>query len=294
MFGIGTQEMAIIGLLALVIFGSGKLSRMTRDLGGFVHKARAPVDEFESELTFEEARKDSRERREKDRESKRRGLEGGYVDGEGDDRWRRRRGFDVSRPTGSFVEVARGVLIEPAWFFAELRESREEERGTGALLFALVCFASSLILGFLAATLYPLLSQDVPNPLFDVFSRGQGNLSSVMPEVAFRIGLGTIGAVLAVYLTAAIQHLFVLLFVRERRGFWATFLVVAYQSAVWLVSWVPVLGLLVNLYGIYVVTVGLREMHGTTTGRALLAVIVPYVLPLAWSFYTLWPLSPLS
>jgi hypothetical protein len=49
-----------------------------------------------------------------------------------------------------------------------------------------------------------------------------------------------------------------------------------------------VLGYLVSLYGIYILTVGLRELHGTTTTRALLAALVPNLLMLAWSLYTLF------
>jgi hypothetical protein len=87
--------------------------------------------------------------------------------------------------------------------------------------------------------------------------------------------------VLGVYIGAAIQHLFVFLFVRERRGFWGTFPVVAYGgAALSLLSWIPILGYLVMLYGIYVTTVGMREMHGTTTPRALLAALVPTLLSL--------------
>jgi hypothetical protein len=211
------------------------------------------------------------------------------VDAEDNGR-QRRRGLDASRPLGSFIEVARSVLIEPAQFFAGLRESREEERSAGApLLFALVCTAIGLFLTFLAAPLDPLLPQDTPNPLFDAFSRVQGDTSSVMPSVAFSIGLGTISTVLFIYLFAAIQHLIVLVFVREGEGFWATFLVVTYQSAVSMVNWIPVLGNLAALYGVYIAAVGLREMHGMTTTRALLAVLIPYLLPLAWSVYNLRP-----
>jgi TatA/E family protein of Tat protein translocase len=50
MFGIGPQEMVIIGLLFLVIFGPGKLPSMARDLGRFMSEARRYTDEFKSEL----------------------------------------------------------------------------------------------------------------------------------------------------------------------------------------------------------------------------------------------------
>jgi sec-independent protein translocase protein TatB len=51
MFGIGGQEIVIIGLLFLVIFGPSKLPQMARDLGRFVGEARRSIDEFKDELT---------------------------------------------------------------------------------------------------------------------------------------------------------------------------------------------------------------------------------------------------
>jgi len=54
MFGIGFEELAVIGLLALVLFGPQKLPSMARDLGRFVSEAQNTVEEFKSELLSEE------------------------------------------------------------------------------------------------------------------------------------------------------------------------------------------------------------------------------------------------
>jgi sec-independent protein translocase protein TatB len=53
-FGIGMQEMVIVGLLILVIFGPNKLPSMARDLGRFVNEARRSVEEFKEDLVSEE------------------------------------------------------------------------------------------------------------------------------------------------------------------------------------------------------------------------------------------------
>jgi sec-independent protein translocase protein TatB len=53
-FGIGGQELIIIGLLFLVIFGPNKLPQMARDLGKFVTEARRSMDEFKGELLSDE------------------------------------------------------------------------------------------------------------------------------------------------------------------------------------------------------------------------------------------------
>ena len=44
------NEMLVIGLLFLVLFGPSKLPQMARDLGRFLTEARRSVDEFKTEL----------------------------------------------------------------------------------------------------------------------------------------------------------------------------------------------------------------------------------------------------
>ena len=61
MFGIGMQEMVIVGLLFLVIFGPKKLPSMARDIGRFVNEARRSIEEFKEDLVSEE--KDGKEPR---------------------------------------------------------------------------------------------------------------------------------------------------------------------------------------------------------------------------------------
>ncbi len=63
MFGIGGEELIIIGLLFLVIFGPNKLPQMARDLGRFVNEARRSVDEFKSELVLDDEDEDRRPKR---------------------------------------------------------------------------------------------------------------------------------------------------------------------------------------------------------------------------------------
>jgi Tat protein translocase TatB subunit len=53
-FGIGFNEMLVIGLLFLVLFGPSKLPQMARDLGRFLTEARRSVDEFKTELVSDE------------------------------------------------------------------------------------------------------------------------------------------------------------------------------------------------------------------------------------------------
>lgn len=54
MFGVGMQELLIIGVLCLVIFGPSRLTSMARDAGRFVSQARNSIEDFKSELEFDE------------------------------------------------------------------------------------------------------------------------------------------------------------------------------------------------------------------------------------------------
>jgi sec-independent protein translocase protein TatB len=56
MFGIGGQELVIVGLLFLLLFGPTKAGEVARDLGRFTSKARASIEEFKSELALIEDR----------------------------------------------------------------------------------------------------------------------------------------------------------------------------------------------------------------------------------------------
>lgn len=67
-FGIGFNELIIVGLLFLILFGPSKLPQMARDIGKFVSEARRSMDEFKSELIStddedEEARTPKRKRK---------------------------------------------------------------------------------------------------------------------------------------------------------------------------------------------------------------------------------------
>jgi hypothetical protein len=43
-------------------------------------------------------------------------------------------------------------------------------------------------------------------------------------------------------------------------------------------GWLPFIGWIFSLYRLFLATVGIREMHSTTTGRALLVVLLPAIL----------------
>ena len=80
---------------------------------------------------------------------------------------------------------------------------------------------------------------------------------------------------------AAIQQLLVRLIVGESNsGFGATFRVASYTQVTSLVNWIPIVGPVVALYGLYLSVIGLREVPATTTGKAALVVLIPFAVVL--------------
>src|SRR5215211_5430971 len=177
--------------------------------------------------------------------------------------------YDLSDPVNSFVEVVRRLALQPTTFFADL-----PRQGSllGPLVFALICVEISAVLVGLLTFI------DLPGGVTWLLgARGdQGFLAFVGGLVIAPIA-GTVG----VFLSALVTHLLVILVVGSgHSGFGATFRIISYSSVTALLGWIPFIGWIFSLYRIYLATIGIREMHGTSTGRALLVVLLPAILVL--------------
>jgi hypothetical protein len=176
--------------------------------------------------------------------------------------------FDLSNPVNSFVDVVRRVVLQPGRFFAAVPRSGPL---LNPLVFALICIVISAVL---SAVL--VLTGVQRNPGFN--PNPQNAFPSVFaPHSALlSIIFAPIGGAIGVFIAAAIQQLLVRLIVgASNSGFGATFRVVSYTQVTSLVNWIPIVGPLLALYGLYLSIVGIREVHGTTTGRAALVVLIP-------------------
>jgi hypothetical protein len=91
-------------------------------------------------------------------------------------------------------------------------------------------------------------------------------------------------------LAALAVHMFVRLLTESRLSILATTRVICYASGPALLTIVPWVGEIAGWIGSAVLlSIGVREVHGTTTGRAVLTVLLPFLLAavlsgLAWLF----------
>lgn len=172
--------------------------------------------------------------------------------------------YDLSNPVNSFLDVVRRVVTTPAEFFSGI-----PRRGNflSPLVFALICALVSAVLGGLLRLAWR--SEAIGGVRFE----GEG--------LGFLEFLGTVlwapvGSTIGLLIVAGIAHLLVMLFVGDANaGFEATFRVACYAAVTNLVNWIPFIGGLLALYGLYLAVVGIREVHATTTGKAALVVLLP-------------------
>ena len=93
---------------------------------------------------------------------------------------------------------------------------------------------------------------------------------------------------ISILITTFIIHIFLMLVGGAREGFLATFRVICYASAPELFQILPLCGGLVNIVWWIVITViGLKEVHRTTLGRSLAAVLLPALVCCGIILYTL-------
>jgi hypothetical protein len=177
--------------------------------------------------------------------------------------------FDYRELIPSFVQTVRDVLFDPVNFF---RSIRREGDFLNPLIFAIICALITGVIGGILRLIFTLV-------------RG-GGFGGALGSLIANIIFIPIGTAIGLFIGAAIYHLLVLLIIRpSHAGYEATFRAVAYASAVQAVAWlgfIPILGIVVliavGIYNVVLSVIGVREMHATTTGRAIAVVLIPVVI----------------
>jgi len=162
--------------------------------------------------------------------------------------------FNYQDPVQSFIATVQAVVLRPVEFFRGILRQGDF---INPLIFAIICYEVFTIL----SGLFSLAG----------ISGRQGFGAFIVSLIVAPI-LGAVG----LFIWAGILHLLVMLIVGSRNsGYEATFRVGAYSAVTLLVSWIPFIGFIANLYSVYLEIVGIREVHNTTTGKAALVVLIP-------------------
>jgi hypothetical protein len=162
--------------------------------------------------------------------------------------------FRYTDPVQTFISTVQRVVLQPVDFYRGIMRQGDF---INPLIFAIICYEVFTILSGLLGLI------------------GIGQQQGFGGFIVSLI-LAPIFAAIGLFIGAGILHLLVMLIVGSRNsGYEATFRVGAYAAVTSLVSWIPFIGWIASLYGIYLAIVGVREVHNTTTGKAALVVLIP-------------------
>ncbi len=162
----------------------------------------------------------------------------------------------------AFLTTLKEVLLSPTQFYRRMPTSGGV---TSPLIFALILGVLGGVLGLAWQWVFML-------------RLGQFQEISTTHLVGITIGLPLI-VLLTLYLGSAMIHLCLMVVGGNRRGFEATFRVIAYSWSTQIFALIPLVGgLIIPIYALAIEIIGLREGHGIGTGRAVLAVFLPFIV----------------
>ncbi len=179
------------------------------------------------------------------------------------------------------VETTRQVLTAPGAFFRAMPVAG----GVGSPLVYAVVIGW---IGLAAASFYQAIFYSVVGSHWAAFGEDRPEITALLGFVQGWAGfvaqlvLGWIFVVITVFVAAGILHLMLLLLGGARRGFEATFRVVAFAQATSVVLLVPFCGQVVGgasgLWTLVLYILGLAEAHQIGHGKAAAAALLPLVL----------------
>jgi hypothetical protein len=192
---------------------------------------------------------------------------------------RRRRGF-----FGSFFETWKLVASQPSAFFRAVRVDRP---GSAVLFTVVAATVASWVSSFFsyatsgAAAARAREALDRLPPELDSWRRMMETFATQMTgaDLVGRMVAAPLAALVALYVTAGVVHLLLLLFRGAPRGFGATLTAAGYAGGLSLVGVVPGCGgPVAAVWALVVLIIGLGEAQRCGTGKATAAVLLPGLL----------------
>jgi hypothetical protein len=166
----------------------------------------------------------------------------------------------------AYLRTTKEALFSPTQFFKKV------SAGEG--------YWSPLIYGIISGTIgigvsliyqWFLFSQFIPPNILGLF------------PFSFLLTLTLIGipfmATFSILMGSAVTHLCMMVVGGNRKGFQTTFRAVSYSHCVRLLDIVPFIGSFIgSVYMIILIIIGVREGHAVSTGKAVLAVLLPLII----------------
>ena len=172
-----------------------------------------------------------------------------------------------------FMEKVGGFITRPTETF---RNVKEEEMGS-ALRYFIVCITIyGILFGIIYTIFYPSLFGEFWKMPKEVFGWATG-VTFIIVIIVMIIVSGVIG----IFIGGAWLHLWVWLF-GGRKGYRETIKAIAYGSTPsYLLGWIPFINFITGIWALILLILGIKELQEISTGKAVSAIMVAIVIPLA-------------
>jgi hypothetical protein len=177
---------------------------------------------------------------------------------------------------GALWATVKVVLSEPSRAFSHIKV---EGSLSGSMLYVVILGSLSGYVGLM----FQLLLQSVGLTLGAAAKGEPAMVAAVGGMAVFSVVAAIFIPIMVLvgsFVGAAVLHVFLWIVGGARRSFEATYAVAAYcGGSTGLLGLIPMCGGLIGaVWNIVVEVIGLREVHGTTTGKAVLAVLLPMIV----------------
>lgn len=168
-----------------------------------------------------------------------------------------------------FFEKVKGFLLEPSKTFDATKEDTLEEALKYYVGITAIFAALSAVLFAFASTMFGSMKGGFGMML----GKGAGISGPILIFVIVLI-LMVIGA----FICGAIVHIFVYI-VGGRKGIAKTIIALMYADTPYLLfGWIPLIGLIAVIWSLVLNVLGIRQFQELTTGRAILAILIPIII----------------
>jgi hypothetical protein len=177
--------------------------------------------------------------------------------------WEERESYGT---LNAYFQTATKLLFTPTSFFSKLPTSGGY---FNPILFAAMSIPIAIVLTYLWIGLF-----------YGVSLTG---LFAVLFAMSCVFVGGLIFVPIGLAIWSGLLHLCLYAMGAAREGYEATFRVVSYSTVTSVFNAIPVVGSLASLWSLVLNVIGLREIHKTTTGKAVAAVAIPLVVSLLFA-----------
>lgn len=168
-----------------------------------------------------------------------------------------------------FGEKIKGFLVSPVSTFQKVKD---EDIGEMLKYYIVLVVIFSILWAIIIAAFATVATMFMPIRI-PFLGAAVGGFAAAVTFIMMLIGL-----IVGLFIAAAIVHIFVYL-LGGRKGYTQTVKALGYgMTPSLLLGWIPFIGIIFAIWALIVEILGVRELQEMSTGRAVLAVILPAII----------------